>query len=100
MPARLCADFNGVFGDIVCLSHTDSCTDEHGAEVELRAGMSVTIFEENTEGGERDDLLASGIVEPAPEWLQCRGSRWVLRLDERGVRLESGDRARDRPKET
>jgi hypothetical protein len=25
----------------------------------------------------RDDLLVSGIVEPAPHWLKCNGSRLV-----------------------
>ena len=34
---------------------------------------------------EPDTLLASGTVEPAPTWLQCSGSRWVLRIDEHGV---------------
>jgi hypothetical protein len=37
----------------------------------------------------RDDLLATGTVEPAPDWLQCNGSRWVLRIDADGVRHES-----------
>jgi hypothetical protein len=37
----------------------------------------------------RDDLVASGVVVPSPEWLQCRGSKWVLRIDGGGVRNES-----------
>jgi hypothetical protein len=31
----------------------------------------------------------SGIVEPSPESLRCLGSRWVLRIDQNGVRHES-----------
>jgi hypothetical protein len=90
---RLRADFNGVFRDVLCLSHSDECLDESGASVTLKAGMVVTAFDDDVdEAGQRDDLLATGIVEPAPDWLSCRGSRWVLRLDERGVRHESDDR--------
>jgi hypothetical protein len=89
--ARLRADFNGVFGDLLCLSHGDSCRDEFENEVMLTQGMIVTAFEENYEGGVRDDLLATGVVEPSPDWLQCNGSKWALRLDERGVRWQSDE---------
>jgi hypothetical protein len=89
MPPRLQADFNGVFGDVLCLSHTDSCRDETGAEIELRAGMEVVAFDEDIgDRGERVDIVAAGTVEPAPPWLACKGSRWVLRIDSRGVRHE------------
>ena len=86
---RLRADFNGLFGDLLCLSHTDTCSDEDGAPVRLHAGMQVVAVEEDYEGGERDDLVATGTVEASPDWLQCRGSRWVLRIDEHGVRHQS-----------
>ena len=88
---RLRADFNGLFrgGTVLCLSHGDTCPDENGEEVPLHAGMVVTAFEPDSEGEVRDDLIATGTVEPAPEWLQCRGSRWILRIDENGVRHES-----------
>ena len=88
--ARLVADFNGLFGDLLCLSHSDTCKDEHGETVLLRSGMTVTAFDQDTnELGERDDLVASGTVEPSPDWLQCNGSKWVLRIDANGVRNES-----------
>src|SRR5580765_365511 len=87
---RLRADFNGLFGEILCLSHDDTCPDEAGCPVELRAGMNATAFDEDAdETGRRDDLIASGIVEPAPNWLACRGSKWILRIDSDGVRHES-----------
>lgn len=83
---RLRADFNGLFGDLLCLSHTDTAPDETGAPVLLSAGMLVTAFDEDADAnGQRDDLIAHGTVEPSPPWLQCRGSRWVLRIDHRGV---------------
>jgi hypothetical protein len=52
--------------------------------------MELTAFDQDVdEDGQRDNLLASGMVEPSPVWLACNGSRWVLRLDQRGVRHES-----------
>jgi hypothetical protein len=84
------ADFNGLFGDLLCISHTDTCRADDGTEIRLETGMQLTAFEDNVdEDGRRDNLLASGTVEPSPDWLTCNGSRWVLRLDQRGVRHES-----------
>jgi hypothetical protein len=58
--------------------------------VTLRTGMVLTAFDEDAdEHGNRDDLIASGIVEPSPPWLRCNGSRWTLRIDQHGVRHES-----------
>ena len=85
------ADFNGLFGDILCLSHEDTCLDENGAVFHLREGLTITAYEEDAdEQGNRDDLLAHGKVESAPAWLQSHGSKWVLRIDESGVIHESG----------
>lgn len=87
---RLRADFNGLFGEILCLSHEDTCLDETGAPIQLKAGMMVTACEDDpNERGMPDVLIASGVVEPAPEWLQCAGSKWVLRIDADGVRHQS-----------
>jgi hypothetical protein len=86
---KLRADFNGLFSQVLCLSHEDTAVDEHGNTVTLVEGMQATAFDEDTEDGQRDDLIASGTVERSPDWLKCRGSRWVLRIDENGVRHES-----------
>jgi|SRR5579863_1311950 len=84
------ADFNGLFGELLCLSHKDTCEDGDGNLVTLRAGMVVIAFDEDAdEQGNRDDIIASGTVEPSPQWLRCAGSRWVLRIDEFGARHES-----------
>jgi hypothetical protein len=91
---RLQADFNGLFGDILCLSHSDTSLDENGAIVELRAGLVVTAFDQDLDdNGERDDLVATGIVERSPWNLRCLGSKWVLKIDSNGVRHESDVRA-------
>ena len=88
------ADFNGLFGDILCLSHEDTCLDENGAVFHLRGGLTLTAYDEDAdESGNRDDLLASGVVEPAPDWLKSHGSKWVLRIDKGGVVHESDVRA-------
>jgi len=87
---KLQADFNGLFGELLCLSHRDTAIDENGATVPLQSGMLVTAFDEDLDkDGNRDELIASGTVEPSPDWLQCNGSRWVLRIDQHGVRHES-----------
>ena len=90
------ADFNGFFGDILCLPHIDTSTHEHGAEITLRAGMKLTAFDQDVDDtGNRDDFIASGTVEPSPRSLRCNGSRWVLRIDENGVRNESDIRKKE-----
>ena len=87
---RLIADFNGLFDDLLCLSHSDTCQDESGQTVTLRSGMEVINFDQDlNDRGERDDLVATGIVEPSLDWLQCNGSKWVLGIDANGVRHQS-----------
>jgi len=65
---RLLADFNGLFGDVLCLSHSDTSLDENGVDVPLRAGMTVIAFEPDPdENGAPDNLIAAGIVEESPQ---------------------------------
>src|SRR5215468_746655 len=86
----LYADFNGLFGDLLRLSHSDRRRDAEGNEVFLRAGMVVTAFEDDLDDeGNPDNLIATGVVEQSPHWLARNGSRWVLRIDQNGVRHES-----------
>jgi hypothetical protein len=87
---RVRADFNGLFGDLLCLSHKDTCEDSEGNLVTLKSGMVLTAFDEDVDdNGNRDDLIASGIVERPPWRLRCGGSRWVLKIDGNGVRHDS-----------
>jgi hypothetical protein len=89
-PEWVRADFNGLFGDVLCISHGPTCRNQAGIEINLAPGLQITAFDEDAdENGKRDNLVASGTVEPSPTWLQCRGSLWVLRIDENGVRSES-----------
>ena len=87
MTTRLQGDFNGLFGDTLCLSHSDSEPDENGVAVALLEGMQVIAFEEDCfDDGSPAFLVARGVVLPSPDWLQCKGSRWCLAIDEQGVR--------------
>ena len=84
------ADFNGLFGDILCLTHKPSGARQSGAEILFEAGMMVTAFDlDGDENGNPDDLVASGIVELPSAELQRHGSQWVLSIDENVVRHES-----------
>jgi len=87
---KVWADFNGLFAELLCLSHGDSSSDENGNKVALHAGMRLTAFmEDQDDQGNRDDLIAPGTVEPSSHALGCSGSRWILRIDENGVRHQS-----------
>jgi len=87
---KLRADFNGLFGNVLCLSHSDTAVDDTGGTVSLVAGMVVTAFDDDVdEQGQPDELLASGTVIASPEGLRCGGSRWALQIDDRGVYNES-----------
>ncbi len=88
-PDWVHADFNGLFGPVLCLAHEDTSVRADGTTLVLSAGLVLTAFEPDVEDGRPDPLVATGVVEPAPEWLSCAGSRWVLRLDARGVQHRS-----------
>jgi hypothetical protein len=52
--------------------------------------MTLTAFDDDTdEQGRPDRIVATGVVERSPDWLQCHGSRWVLRIDSSGIRHAS-----------
>lgn len=87
MPLRLTTDFNGLFGDTLCLSHEETCHTPEGEHVVVTEGMSAVALEpDSDEHGNPMELFATGIIERAPEELACLGSRWVLRIDADGVR--------------
>lgn len=79
-----------LFGELLCISHGESSSDDKGRPVTIRAGMKLTAFDgDPNDEGHRDSLIASGIVVPAPDWLRCTGSRWVPKIDENRVKHES-----------
>ena len=87
MPAvRIWADFNGLFGDLLCLSHSETAIEASGAIVHLHEEMEAVAFEEDEEDGQRCFLVAKGHVVRSPHALQHQGSRWCLKIDALGVR--------------
>jgi hypothetical protein len=84
--SRVWADFNGLFGDVLCLTHDETGVDEHGERVTLAEGMSVVAFDDDAdEGGRPAYLVAWGVVARPPAWLEHSGSRWVLMIGDGGV---------------
>jgi hypothetical protein len=91
-PIRVWADFMGLFGNVLCLTHSETALDERGERVLLREGMELLAFDEDSDDeGNPDRIIATGRVARPPDWLQHKGSRWVLHLDDRGVRHESDE---------
>ncbi len=87
MAVKVRGDFNGLFGKLLCLSHSEVATSDTGDTVELREGMEVVAFEEDLDDqGNAVFLVARGCVEPSPEPLRRCGSRWALRINNAGVR--------------
>lgn len=86
MSIRLHGDFNGLFGDLLCLSHSDVATDDTGASIPLEDGMEALAFEPDVDAGKPCFIVAAGRVVPSPQSLQHQGSRWCLQIDHRGVR--------------
>jgi hypothetical protein len=94
-PVRVLADFNGLFGHLLCLSHDDFVDDEAGNLIILSGGMRVIAFEPDIDdAGAPSELSAHGVVEPSPDWLACAGSKWSLRIDEHGFRYGLDESAR------
>jgi hypothetical protein len=86
------ADFNGLFGGVLCLTHEETASDEQGNGVALQEGMHVRAFDFDSDAaGNPDKIIATGTVARPPARLAHNGSRWVLLVDERGVRNESDD---------
>jgi len=76
--------------DLLCLAHEDSVEDISGRIVQLHPGMTITAFDNDAgEDGNPDKILATGVVEKSPNYAQCRGSKWALRINEAGIQWES-----------
>src|ERR1041384_2392629 len=54
---NLRADFNGLFGEVLCLSHGDSCIDASGAAVQLTTGMELPSMKTLTKRANETILL-------------------------------------------
>ena len=86
MTTRIRGDFNGLFGNLLCISHSDSALKDCGEELALREGMELVAYEYDGDEDEECYLVACGQVVPSPHDLRCQGSRWCLQINEEGVR--------------
>lgn len=88
---RICVDFNEmVEEDLVLLSQTDVKPDSDGNEVHLYEGHPVYIYEPDCDlDGNRDDLVADGIVERNTHGGWTAAAKWNCRIDHNGIRSAS-----------
>ena len=57
-PIRIHADFNGLFKELLCLSHKETCIGADGQDIVIQEGMTVTAFEEDVDdNGNHDNLV-------------------------------------------
>jgi len=91
MDSRVYVDFNEMISpDEVLLSQTDSKVDSAGNIVEFFDGKEVAVYmDEIDDNGKPDNLIANGIVirNTLDGWASI--AKWVLKIDERGIRHES-----------
>ena len=83
---RIKGDFNGLFGDLLCISHSATAVSETGEQFILAPGQELIAFEDDVEDGQPMYLVARGSVVESPPELQCLGSTWCLKINADGVR--------------
>lgn len=91
---RLYVDFNEMIEeDLVLLSKTDIKVDSDGKQVELKEGLKIKIYSEDTnDENEQDNLIADGYAElnTFREKLSWTSNvKWNCRIDENGIIHES-----------
>ena len=90
-PPTFRVDFNELLEpDLVLLSKGDDLQDSAGRVVTLCEGMPVRVWDEDLgDGGERDDLVADGVVERnrASGWSQH--VKWCCRIGPAGISHQS-----------
>jgi hypothetical protein len=91
MTARVYVDFNElVEPDVVLLSQQDTTLDSDGNLVALVEGMKLGVYTDDlNERGQRDDLVADGVVARNTFGGWASAARWVLKIDGRGIRNAS-----------
>jgi hypothetical protein len=84
-------DFNELVDcDLVLLSQKDEREDSDGNFVTLIEGMRVKVWEEDfNDVGERDDLIATGVVVLNKEKGWSQHVKWCCRIDAPGIRHQS-----------
>lgn len=88
---RLYVDFNELLApDLVLLSRHDAKPDVNGEMVHLYEGRIVAIFSDDLDDqGQRDDLVAVGVVERNSDKGWSKHVKWCCRIGPEGIRHES-----------
>jgi hypothetical protein len=94
MVARVYVDFNEMpTADEVLLAQGDAKPRADGEVVRLCEGLELGVYSDDVnEMGERDDLVADGVVMRNTHGSWTSAARWVLKIDGRGIRHESDER--------
>ncbi|MFA9392036.1 MAG: hypothetical protein ACERKD_19660 [Prolixibacteraceae bacterium] len=89
--ARIHVDFNEMLeDDLVRLSDTDFIPNSRGKVVTLKEGMKVKIYADDLSScGDKDNLIADGVVELNTHEIWCGESKWNCRIDSSGIYNES-----------
>lgn len=84
-------DFNEMLApDLVLLSAEDSKTATTGEQISLRAGLQVAVFMDDFDDeGNRDDLIAFGVVEANTSVGWAEHVKWCCHIDDLGIRRRS-----------
>ncbi len=89
--ARIYVDFNEMIEeDLVHLSETDLKTNSAGIDIELKEGMNIKIYDDDLSScGEKDNLIAEGIVELNKNGGWQQDVKWNCRINKAGIYNES-----------
>jgi hypothetical protein len=91
--SRIYVDFNEMpSNDEVLLSQGDTTADALGNLVVLIEGMRLAVYsDDQDENGEPDNLIAEGVALRNHHGGWTNTARWLLKVNERGIRHESDE---------
>lgn len=91
---RIYVDFNEMLEDnLVLLSQQDTKQDSSGNIIQLHAGLKVHVYMDDVDqAGQRDNLIADGMVERHPGVGWGMVAKWCCRIDSKGIRHESDEK--------
>lgn len=97
--SRIYVDFNEMpTASEVLLSKSDTKVDSSGKTIHFVDGMPVAVYmDDQDEHGCPDNLIAEGIARRNHHGSWTAAARWLLVINERGIRHESEERSYEQP---
>ncbi len=97
--SRIYVDFNEMpTASEVLLSKSDTKVDSSGKTIHFVDGMPVAVYmDDKDEHGCPDNLIAEGIARRNHHGSWTAAARWLLVINERGIRHESEERSYEQP---